>query len=153
MVNRKPKAGFTLVEIVVAVVLLGIGLSTLIGMQVNYANAYIEEENRTKATLYAQYIMALIETDLDPPDTGSDGGDLENHLRDLDYFNEDFEVGEEVPLDGWKYKMDVQSIDILELQDALRRIELTVNWGPTEREEYKVIFYMKNNPSSSSIGG
>ncbi len=150
MENQKNESGFTLVEPVVSVVLLGVSLTTLIGMQINYAETYLDEEFRTRSAMYSQYIMALIEVSEQPPETGTDSGRLENYLKDIDYFNDDFEVKEEIPLDGWTYNLNVTSIDVLELEDAMRRIELTISWGASEREEYKVIYYMKTNASLNS---
>ena len=80
-------SGFTLVEIVVSVVILGLGLTALIGIQSNYIESYIREENLTRAAMYGQYIMSMIEIEPDPPESGKENGRLEGYLDNLGYFD------------------------------------------------------------------
>lgn len=149
--REKGASGFTMIELVVAVVLLGLALTTLISMQSNFAKSYFQEENRTKAALFAQYIMALIEVNEVPADGFSEDGSLEGKLEEVGFFNEKHQREDEVNLEGWNYEINTESIPVLEIEDALRKVELIISWGESEREKFPVVYYMKNNPDQSVI--
>ncbi len=53
-------AGFTLVEIAVAVAILGLALTTLIGLHTRMLDTYYNEKNRTKSAFLAQYVMTIL---------------------------------------------------------------------------------------------
>jgi len=155
LVNREAPSeqGFTMVELLAAVVLLGFALTTLISMQTNFAESYFQEESRTRAAMYSQYILALIETADEPPDAGSERGDLTSKLEELGYFNENHQREDDIILEGWEYELEIESIPVLEIEDALRKVELIIAWGESDRERFPVLFYMKNRPEQEAFPG
>jgi len=142
-------SGFTLVEIVVSVVILGMGLTSLIGIQSNYIDGYIREENLTRAAMYGQYIMSMIEVEVDPPESGKNSGNLDNYLKELGYFDENFKDGEHVSLDGWNFELDVESVDILLITDAMKRVDLTISWSEYDLDSFRLIYYVSNPPDTN----
>ncbi len=142
--------GFTLVEIAVAILILGISLTTVFTIQTRYVDQYIDEYRNAKAALYARYIMAMIEVDKEAPKVGADQGKLSELLRTLHYFEiDDASESEQAELEGWQFQKQVSSIDIpgfgsIEIfQDVMRRVDLNISWGGGARESFQVIFYRK----------
>ncbi len=147
--------GFTLVEIAVAVAILGVALVTLVGLHTRMLDTYFIERNRLQASLYAQYLMTMIEVEPDAPEPGSDQKSLLSKLRDAGYFDEDsFEQADE-SLKDWNYVMQVESIglplavgDLAE--DALRRVDLSIQWGPSDDEQYTLTHFINPTPESNT---
>ena len=67
----KSERGFTLVEIAIAVAILGLAFSTLIGLHTKMIDTYSLERNRNIASLVGQYMLAIIEVAPQPPDAVS----------------------------------------------------------------------------------
>ena len=88
MLKKTNEKGFTLIEISIAVLILGLALTTLIGLQTRVVDLYSYERNLTKAGLYAQYLMTHIELEKDPPEEGSIKESLSNRLTELGYFDD-----------------------------------------------------------------
>ena len=47
-------------------------------------------------------------------------------------------------LEGWRYKRVVTAVDIDPVQDAMRRIDLTVSWGADSSESYTLVYFMRS---------
>ena len=69
-------AGFTLLEVLVAVTILGVGLVSLLGLHVGNLARLDEDRRITEATLLAQGLMTEIESG-PPPALGVETGDFE----------------------------------------------------------------------------
>jgi prepilin-type N-terminal cleavage/methylation domain-containing protein len=75
----EPTRGFTLLEVLVAVAVLGLGLVSLLGLHVRNIDLIGRDQRVTEATLLARALMAEVESG--PfPDLGLETGDFE-----LDY--------------------------------------------------------------------
>ncbi|MDD2941399.1 MAG: prepilin-type N-terminal cleavage/methylation domain-containing protein [bacterium] len=139
--NRE--SGFTLIEVAIAVAILGIGLTTLITVQTRNVDRYLAENMNFSASLYARYIMTAIETSRETPETGSEDGKLEEKLDELGYFSGELEASEALKeeIRGWRYNQEVSSVGISPLEDVLRRIDLKVIWGESESEGAHLIYF------------
>ena len=82
----KSQKGFTLVEIAIAVAILGLAFSTLVGLHTKMIDTYNLERNRNIAALTGQYMLALLDVAPEPPEVGTDNGNLRNRLQDYGYF-------------------------------------------------------------------
>lgn len=113
MMNKITHKGFTLLEVMVAVALLAIALTTLLGSQsqsVSFANSAKFE---TMAALLAQSKMSEI--------TMQEGGDLNSDSGDF---------GEDYPGYFWEVEVsDIAIPGIDNISDYLKQIDLTVTWG------------------------
>ncbi|MCC6952603.1 MAG: prepilin-type N-terminal cleavage/methylation domain-containing protein [Deltaproteobacteria bacterium] len=149
---RDECTGFTLIEVLMAVSLLGLGLTTLIGVQTGFANQYLRERDLTRAALYAQYLISGIEGDGKVPSEGEKDSDLESALRDAGYFegldNADGEKLRE-SMATWKVLIRTEKIDLPPMEDALRRIEVLINWGESELDNYSVVYFMRGTAKLS----
>lgn len=142
--------GFTLAEIAVAVAILGLALTTLVGLHTNMLNTYFNENNRIKAGFYARYIMTMLEVQPDPPAEGNDQGDLESYLDSFGYFGADDALGSKnkSEFEGWSYALNVESTDLPLLEDALMRVELEIAWGENDDQYYRLIYFVSSRSES-----
>ena len=113
MTHKLSHKGFTLLEVIIAVAIIAIALTTLLGSQsqsVSFANSAKFE---TMAALLAQSKMS--EITLQKKDTlASDSGDF----------------GDDYPGYSWDIKVSDISIEgVYSISDYLKQIDLTVTWG------------------------
>ena len=148
----KKNSGFTLVEIALAVAILGLGLTTLVSLQTAVINNYLREIKLIKASLYGQYLMTLIEVAPEAPETGTKETALEDELKEAGYFDaDDFnEVKEDFA--DWKVKKEINSVPVPPFEDAMRRVDLTITWGEGERDRLKLTYFRQSLPSGQ-LGG
>lgn len=153
--KTRTDVGFTLVEIAVAVAVLGLALTSLIGLQTRMLDTYYNEHRRIQASLYGQYLMTMIEAGPEVPEVETKEGKLRTLLDEKGYFDNEDSFGGKDPMKGWNYQMTVSSIDLPLLADALRRIDLSISWGEGEDEQFALVYFMSNLTSkqSSSIYG
>ena len=113
MAKNISNKGFTLLEVMVAVALIAIALTTLLGSQsqsVSFANSAKFE---TMAALLAQSKMSEIAT-LTAEDLSSDSGDF----------------GDDYPGYAWEVIVSDISIEgVSNISDYLKQVDLTVTWG------------------------
>ncbi len=160
MCSEQNDKGFTLVEIAIAVAILGVALVTLVGLQTRMLDTYFIEKNRVKASLYAQYLMAMVEVQPEPPEVGNESRDLKDALEDAGYFDkEGFERADQT-IEGWRYTRQVVPLglpvsggDVMD--DALRRVDIVIEWGPSDDEEFDLTYFinMPISPDLAQAGG
>ena len=113
MLRNCANKGFTLLEVMIAVALLAIALTTLLGSQsqsVSFANSAKFE---TMAALLAQSKMSEIAVQ-DKDELNSGSGDF----------------GEDYPGYAWEVTVSDISIEGVEnISDYLKQVDLTVTWG------------------------
>jgi general secretion pathway protein I len=113
MIGNIMNKGFTLLEVMIAVALIAIALTTLLGSQsqsVSFANSAKFE---TMAALLAQSKMSEI-TVQEPDELTNDSGDF----------------GDDYP--GYAWEVNVSDIVIPgmdNISDYLKQVDLTVTWG------------------------
>jgi len=144
--------GFTLMEVAVSVGVLGLAFTAIITLQAKTFAIYTDESNRLHAALYAQYLMAMIEIDNEPPATGSESGGVREALSDVGFFSDELMDEVEADLGDWTYEQVVEEIDLplailSEQADdedaALRRIDLTIRWGGAVGQSYSLIYFVR----------
>ena len=112
--------GFTLLEVMVAVALLAIALTAVLGSQSQSVSLAGEAKFNTTAALLAQSKMAEVEVE-DAEDLTSDSGD----------FGEDFP--------DYTWEMTVSSVLLghpENVSDHLKQIDLTISWGEDGLYQY-----------------
>lgn len=147
------QAGFTLVEIAVAVAILGLALTTLIGLHTRMLDTYYNEKNRTKSAFLAQYVMTMLEVSADPPDTGTKEDPLFSRLEEIGYLDTEEERSEiRKQFEGWTITQEVTSIDLPLIEDALRRVDVLISWGPTQDETFSLVYFIDNSQAAGAAG-
>ncbi len=123
--------GFTLLEVMIAISLLAISLTTLFGSQSQSVSLGLVSKFNTQAPLLAQLKLAEFAISADLP--SSDSGD----------FGDDFP--------GFQWKMETHdailegSKILSELEDRLQVLTLTVSWG-NDHYSYQLQSYLLKNP-------
>ena len=124
LLNKKT-LGFTLLEVMVAMSIIAIALTAVIGSQSQSVGLAGEAKFNISAPLLAQSKMAEMELE-DPDDLTSDAGD----------FREDF------PDYRWDVKVsDVTLVEPEQGSDYLKQIDLTISWGDDGPYEYSLRLY------------
>ncbi|MBW1676821.1 MAG: type II secretion system minor pseudopilin GspI [Deltaproteobacteria bacterium] len=124
MPNDK-SSGFTLLEVMVAIAIIAIALTAVLGSQSQSLSLASEAKFSTTAAFLAQSKMAEIETEK-VEDLASDSGD----------FGEDFL--------GYRWDQSVNDVTFDEPEDVsdhLKQIDLTVSWEERDQYEYRLRLY------------
>lgn len=122
--------GFTLLEVMIAISLLAISLTTLFGSQSQSVSLGSITKFNTQAPLLAQLKLAEFTRTTERPT--SDSGDF----------------GDEFP--GYQWKMETEDANLeaseilSKLEGTLQRLSLTVSWGDN-RYVYEIKSYLLKN--------
>ncbi len=113
-------AGFTLLEVLVAVAIVAIVLVTFMGLHLRSLDATIRAQDLTTAVLLAQAKMATMG---EFPDTGEEQGKFE---------------GPELERFQWSTAVTEHTLDALEGVQAVtvRRLEVTVYWADGQQTRH-----------------
>ncbi len=126
--EQNSKAGFTLLEVMIAVAVLAITLTVLFGSQSQSLSLAAEAKFNTKATFLAASKIAQLESGI--AELQDDEGDF----------------GEDYPDFNWKIEvedMDFSDPEYLEnLNESLKRVTLTILWQDSPFT-YVVDFYLQ----------
>jgi general secretion pathway protein I len=118
-------SGFTLLEVMVAMAIIAIALTAVLGSQSQSLSLAGEAKFSTTAAFLAQGKMAEIEA-AKPADLTSGSGD----------FGEDFA--------GYRWNLSVNDVTLDEpkgVSDRLKQIDLTVSWAEDGRYQYGLKLY------------
>jgi len=118
-------AGFTLLEVMIAVAIMSMALVAAIGSQSQSVSLATEAKFSTTATFLAQSKMADLEAKA-PDDLFSDAGD----------FGEDFP--------GYSWESEVSDATLEEFSEAsrhLKKIVLTVGQSENDKYRYRLEYY------------
>lgn len=142
---------FTLVEVAVAIAILGLALTSLVTLQTRQLQSHFHEKKLMKAALYAQYLMAIVETKENPPEIGETSGDLRDALNTAGYFDDDRMKEEEKELDGWSYQQRVSEFQLpsvtVPIEDIARTIQIEVSWGRSAGDRFALSYLRKTDKS------
>lgn len=145
------ESGFTLLEVTVAVALLGAALTVIVGLQTRLVDTMVQERNLFKASLYAQYLLTFLDVDQTPPEAGTTNGSLEDELQKRGYFDDEMPLDVKRELQTWRFSQQVQSIDFGDFKDVLRRISLKIEWGTGSAEQSEYLYYMVSDPTGQRL--
>jgi len=124
--------GFTLLEVMVALAIMAIALTAVLGSQSQGVSLAIEAKFNTTAALLARSKMAEIRLKK-PDDLISDSGDF----------------GEDFPGYLWQVTLSPVNLEDIEgISDHLAQIDLEISWGEDELYKYhlrEVLFVSKSD--------
>jgi general secretion pathway protein I len=125
-VKNDRSSGFTLLEVMVAMAIIAIALTAVLGSQSQSVSLAGEAKFNTTAPFLAQSKISELEV-ADPGELTDDSGD----------FGDDFP--------GYTWKTTVQNISFDRPEKAaerLRQIDLTVSWGAGDTFRYRLRLYL-----------
>ena len=117
--------GFTLLEVMVAMAIIAIALTAVLGSQSQSVSLASEAKFSTTAPLLAQSKMAQIEV-VELKDLNDDSGD----------FGDDFP--------GYTWQLSVKNVvfeEPVNVAERLRQIDLKISWGDGELYQYSIRLY------------
>ncbi len=148
--RKQAEPGFTLVEIAIAVAILGVALTTLLSLQSRYIRNYLQEESLTRAALYAHYMLTSIELSGNPPTDGLQDGKLLDGLEEAGYFGADSaQDSERTNIRDWRYSKAVSNVDVPPFESVLLRIQIAVIWGEAADERFELVHFVRPPPSTN----
>jgi len=125
-VKNDRSSGFTLLEVMVAMAIIAIALTAVLGSQSQSVSLAGEAKFNTTAPFLAQSKISELEV-ANPGELTDDSGD----------FGDDFP--------GYTWKTTVQNISFDRPEKAaerLRQIDLTVSWGAGDTFRYRLRLYL-----------
>ena len=118
-------SGFTLLEVMVAMAIIAIALTAVLGSQSQSLSLAGEAKFSTTVSFLAQSKMAEIESEKPENLTGNSG-----------------DFGEDFPGYRWNLRIDDVTFDEPEgVSDHLRQIDLTVSWEDNDQYAYRLRLY------------
>jgi hypothetical protein len=143
-------AGFTLIEVVFAVLILSASLVTLLGLQESSLQLSAHDRFTQRAMLYAREIMSPIETSPDPIETQDTDGTIEEILNQFSPVKLETTVR---PLSATMFRAHIKVEDwgIPKVNEqAMKRITLTIRWSDSPLDAFQIMYFMPNEGDQSS---
>ena len=121
----KGRKGFSLLEVMVAMAIIAIAMTAVLGSQSQSISLASEAKFNTTASLLGQAKMAEIEG-MAPEDLTSDSGDF----------------GEDFPGYTWQLSVEDATVDQPEnVSDHLKQINVIIAWGEGDVYQYQLKMY------------
>lgn len=122
---KRARRGFTLLEVMIAVAIIAIACTAILGSQSQSVSLAGEAKFYTTATLLAQHKMSEIEIKT-----------LSELMSDSGDFGEDFP--------GYSWRLDVQepaSVEPEGVSTHMKQVDLIVSWGEQGRYQYRLRYH------------
>ena len=141
MKRKVASAGFTILEITFAILILAGSLTVLLGLQTSSVQRTMRDRNKQQAMLMARQILAAVESSREPPEIGSTSGSarevLEKALGDRDS-----KTIEESSADSYSAELAVEKWQIPTVEaDVIRRLRLTLSWSENPLDSLSVYYF------------
>lgn len=150
MGSLKKQRGFTLLEIMISVVILGISLVTLLSLQSSVLTQELRERERQQALGVARRILSAIEfrgTSLSPGSSRQDAKNLLSFLLDNQLPQEDVQD----PSLLVQTELKVTPIGIPKIADTgLQKIELSIIWGESSLDRLDLLYVNVDEPQDAT---
>jgi len=148
--NKKnnDELGLTFIEVLIAILILGMSISTILGLQFSVMEQALQDKNQRIAMLIARNVLSAIEIDpssfsnkhINKPASsiikdfiGNINLDKEE-LAQYNNFNVELNIQEtEIPM------ITGENIDFI----AMKEIHLTVFWGDLDNEQTNVVYFSR----------
>jgi type II secretion system protein I len=121
---RRRARAFTLLEVMVAIAILGIALLGLLGLQHQSMQSVIRAQQATRASMLAQAVMTEAELER-YPDLGRSSGDFESSFPG------------EFPDFRWQREVDASG-----MFPDVRKVKVVIRYGPTLSQSFAIVEYL-----------
>lgn len=146
--SHSRSGGFALIEIMIATMILGTSLITLLSLQSSAVQRAVRDRNQQDAMLVARSIMSAIEVDPDqvePQDTTMPAREMLNQLLPQETSKQDQELF--LFYDRFQANLRVEEVPLpLPNQEPvlMKRVTLLIFWGSGAAEQMQTIFFVQN---------
>ncbi len=137
---KSSAAGFTLIEIVIAVALLAVALTTLLGLQSAIVGNTLTSRDQMQATLIARSVLSGIEMKDAIADEKGGSFSVEDAYRDYGIPYPESEA-ERATLQRFHVDMQVAPWKVAEDESGMNKLELTVSWGDSHQQRVNFIYF------------
>lgn len=153
---RRREAGFTLLEITIAVMVLAVSLVTLLGLQASIMEQSVRDRERQSALLVARRVLAAIEASEDPLQVGTREGKVGELLRMF------LAGSEEDRSDATDASLNLDAIlRVEEFQvpssdpdndkpEIMKKAFLKVFWGPSDLDSLELVYLVPDTENQDS---
>ncbi len=136
--------GFTLIEVALALVILGGSLVVLLGLQSSIIQRTIRDTRKQRAMLLAREILSAIEASQTPPVPQTTDGSVSDVLE-VQLTTPDTNRKENPEDREFVAKLDVTLVGIPNVApDAMRKVVLTISWGPGDLDQFTTVYFTQS---------
>ncbi len=144
---------FTLIEVIMAIVILSGSLVVLLGLQSAAVSKALRDRNQLQAMMAARHILAAIEiqADTEPRNETETVYRLLENLNALPNPDEELQelynnMNAELEIAEWPNPEQLSALT--EGQDnLLNRVRLRVFWGEFPDDQLEIVYFVPNNPN------
>ena len=142
--KHKSQNGFTLIEIMIAVLILATALVVMLGLEQSNIVRTINDQNRKVALSLARKVMAAI--DLEQITINIDE---EKESKIIDFFNQnniEYDNDDKKNYDKFSIVLKASSPTIagIEQDNIIKLIELKILWGESYKEQLSIVRYTEH---------
>lgn len=133
--------GFTLIEVTLALLVLGGSLIVLLGLQSSIIERTLRDNRKQRAMLFSRRILSSIEVARDPLPPQKTEGSFRDVLSSVDTSSSPAEQPDPEEAD-FKVRLEVESIGIPQMaENAMRKITLTLSWGANSADQLTSVYF------------
>lgn len=137
--------GFTLIEIGIAIFLLAVSLTILLGLQSSVVSRAIDDRHRLQAMLLARRVLSGIETG----DMAADPQEISTPA--LQFLGESARPEDEATLKDLVVNMKVEPWTIPGYDDLkIRRINLAISWNEDPESRVSIFYFVPEEEESDN---
>ncbi|RIL05130.1 MAG: hypothetical protein DCC75_11970 [Proteobacteria bacterium] len=141
-------SGFTLMEIIFAILILGGSLTVLLGLQSSSTQRNVRDKNKQQALLVAREIMSVIESTPIPVDIQDFSGPPRELISSL--YPEALEQGREIDPENRliaQLKVEFWPLPNIDDPEAVKRITLRIYWSDSPLDQIELVYFEPNEPA------
>jgi prepilin-type N-terminal cleavage/methylation domain-containing protein len=145
------ESGFTFVEVIIAVMLLAIATTTLVGLESSAVQRTLQDRNTQQGMLAARRLISLIEANPDDPMRGNHfQGKVKDVLSQLGGADISDDAAKEIlePLDA---NIEIEELEIpipIPVPNAaplkMKKVALSISWGPSPNDTFSILYFFSN---------
>ncbi len=143
--------GFTLIEIILAIMLLAAGLSVILGLQSSAVDQTIRDRNKEFALLAGRRILSTIETGDGDVEILEKDEPMNKLLQSFGAIDPNSKEDDLTRLAEFQGHIKVENWGIPEINpNAMKKISLEISWSDSPRDMVQLIYFVPATPPAST---